>query len=93
MRRWPQGPQFQLALQPVQTSSFLGSVFVDDNIGDVASIAITFTRVEVGAFAGVELASEAYLSFTKQLMLTVAIVVAVVVIEAFSLRPAVAIVR
>ena len=93
MRRWPQDPQFQLALQPVQTSSFLGSVFVDDNIGDVASMVIAFTRVEVGAFAEEELASEAYLSFTKQLMFMVAIVVAVVVIEAFSLRPSVAIVR
>ena len=93
MLRWPQDPQFQLALQPVQTSSFLGSVFVDDNIGDVASIAIAFTRVEVGAFAEEELASKAYPSFAKQLMLMVAIVVAVVVIEAFSLRPSVAIVR
>ena len=90
MRRWPQDPQFQLALQPVQTSSFLGSVFAGDNIGDVASIAIAFTRVEVGAFAEAELASEAYPSFTEQLMFTVAIAAAVVVIEAFSLRPAVA---
>ena len=79
----------RLALQPVQTSSSLGSVFVDDNIGDGASITIAFTRVKVGAFAEAELASEAFLSFTVQLMLAVAIVVAVVVIEAFSLRRAV----
>ena len=93
MRRWPQDPLFQLALLPVQTSSFLGSVFVDDNIGDGASIAIAFTGVEVGAFAEAELASKAYPSFTEQLMLTVAIVVIVVVIEAFSLRPVVVIKR
>ena len=91
MRRWPQDPQFQLALLPVQTSSFLGYVFMVDNIGDGASITIASTRVEVGAFAEEELASEACLSFTKRLVLRVVIVVTAVVIGAFSLRHVIAI--
>ena len=91
MRRWPQDPQFQLALLPVQTSSSLGSVFAVDNIGDGASITIASARVEVGAFAEAELAFEACLSFTEQLMLRVVIVVIVVVIGAFSLRHVIAI--
>ena len=85
MRRWPQGPQFQLELQQsVQTSSSLGYVFATDNIGDVASIATTSTRVEVSAFVEFVLACEAYLSFTERLMLTFVVVVAVAVIGAFS---------
>ena len=92
MRCWPQDPQSQLAmLQLVLTSSFLGFVFVEGSIGDAASITIAFTRVKVGAFATVELESEAFPSFTVLLMLTVVVVVIVVMIEAFSLRHAIVI--
>ena len=93
MRRWPQDPLFQPALLPVQTSSFLGSVFVDDNIGDGASITIASARVKADAFAESELASEACLSFTERLMPMVVIVATVVVIGAFSLRHVIAIKR